>query len=83
LDEKPSVIFRRMPKRIRLHLPVPRGYFGDLSVNVVNDDFDGSDVPIVSLCSLKVVESATNIPCVHPFTDTVEGVSEDSKIVDG
>jgi len=81
LDGRPDLIFSAVPKRILIDVPIPRGYLGNVSVILRNDDYDQGP-HLASLCSLRVMKSGGNLPCLQIPKDVDEGFGE-SKRLDG
>lgn len=75
-----DVMYRNAPKLVRIDVPVPKGYTGDITVELINDQYD--DDVFVDFCGLDIVDTGGNIPCVDMVNDIVVTNGDESKTVD-
>ena len=74
-------IFLNSPKLFEIKVPIPAGYLGNLTVELVNDQYD--DDVIVDFCGAAIVLIGDNLPCLHITDDISIENGEESKVVDG
>ncbi len=57
-------IYKNAPKHMRIKIPIPEGFNGDLSVKITNNNFGTNQ--IVDFCGFAISGAGANIPCIHP-----------------